>query len=138
MSYYMYGVGAVVVCAAAVAISGSGDSNWQTAKATISTIDRKCQIIETKYDQDYRAKETSTHTGDCNSIGEWEKVKVKHDRTIAGSAVVHLSYTAPQNGQDQMGELRFTPHEDEFFELKAGDEVKILVSKSDPTKIRKA
>jgi hypothetical protein len=133
----MYGAGAAVVLVAAVSIGGTAD-NWQPVKATISTIDRKCQIIETKYDQDYRAKESSTHTGDCNSVGEWEKVRAKHDRTIAGNAVVHLQYTAPQNGQDEMGDLRFTPRDDEFFELKAGDEIKILVSKSNPAKIRKA
>ncbi|MEA3078605.1 MAG: hypothetical protein QOF05_13 [Sphingomonadales bacterium] len=137
MSYWMYGAGAAVVLVAAVSIGGTAD-NWQPVKATISTIDRKCQIIETKYDQDYRAKESSTHTGDCNSVGEWEKVRAKHDRTIAGNAVVHLQYTAPQNGQDEMGDLRFTPRDDEFFELKAGDEIKILVSKSNPAKIRKA
>ena len=137
MSYWMYGAGAAVVLVAAVSISGTA-GNWQPVKATISTIDRKCQIIETKYDADYKRKESSTHTGDCNSVDEWEKVKAKHDRTIAGDAVVHLNYTAPQNGQDQTGDLRFTPREDEFFELKAGDEIKILVSKSDPTRIRKA
>ena len=137
MSYWMYGVGAAVAIVAAVSIGGSADT-WQPVKATITTIDRKCQIIETKYDENYRAKETSAHSGDCNSVDEWEKVKTKHDRTIVGSAVVHLDYTAPQNGREQMGEIEFTPRDDEFFELKAGDEVKILVSKSDPAKIRKA
>jgi hypothetical protein len=136
MSYWIYGAGAAVVLVAAVSIGGTADT-WQPVKATISTIDRKCQIIETKYDADYRRKESSTHTGDCNSVDEWEKVKAKHDRTIAGNAVVHLSYTAPPTGQDQMGELRFTPRDDEFYDLKAGDEIKILVSKSEPTKIRK-
>ena len=65
-------------------------------------------------------------------------VKTKHDKRIVGNAVVHLDYTAPQNGQEQMGELRFTPRDDEFFDLKSGDQVKILVSKTDPAKIRKA
>jgi len=137
MTYYLYGVGAVVVVGVAVAISG-GENNWQPAKATITTIDRKCQIVETKYDENYKAKERSTHTDDCNSVDEWEKVKTKHDKTIVGNAVVHVSYTVPQNGQEVMGDLKFTPREDEFFELKAGDELKILVSKSDPAKIRKA
>lgn len=136
MSYWMYGAGAAVAIVAAVSIGGSADT-WQPVKATITTIDRKCQIVETKYDQNYRAKESSTHTDDCNSVDEWEKVKAKHDRTIVGSAVVHLDYT-PQNGHEQMGELSFTPRDDEFFDLKAGDEVKILVSKTDAAKIRKA
>jgi len=138
MSYYLYGVGAVVVFGAAVAISGAGGSNWQPVKATISTIDRKCQIIETKYDANYIKKESSTHTGDCNSVEEWQKVKTKHDPTIVGSAVVHLNYTAPQNGEYETGELKFTPRENQFFELKAGDELTILVYKTDPARIRKA
>jgi len=136
MGYWIYGAGAAVAIVAAVSIGGSADT-WRPVKATITTIDRKCQIIETKYDENYRAKESSTHTDDCNSVDEWEKVKAKHDRTIVGSAVVHLDYT-PQNGQEQMGELSFTPRDDEFFDLKAGDEVKILISKTDPAKIRKA
>jgi hypothetical protein len=137
MNYYMYGVGAVVVVGIAVSISGSA-GDWQPVKATISTIDRKCQIIETKYDADYQRKESSTHTGDCNSVEEWEKVKTKHDKRIVGDAVVHLSYTAPQNGREQMADLSYNPRDDEFFDLKAGDEIKILVSKSDPAKVRKA
>jgi hypothetical protein len=137
MSYYMYGVGAVVVVGIAVSISGSA-GDWQPVKATITTIDRKCQIIETTYDSDYKRKESSTHTGDCNSVEEWEKVKTKHDKRIVGDAVVHVSYTAPQDGQEEMANLSYDPRDAEFFDLKAGDEIKILVSKSDPTKVRKA
>lgn len=137
MSYYLYGLGAVVVIGVAVSISGSS-GDWQPVKATISTIDRKCQIIETKYDADYQRKESSTHTGDCNSVDEWEKVKTKHDNRIVGEAVVHVSYAAPKTGQEEMADLNFTPRDDEFFDLKGGDEIKILVSKSDPTKVRKA
>jgi hypothetical protein len=36
-----------------------------------------------------------------------------------------------------MGELRFDGRDDEFYRLRAGDQVDILVSNSDPTKIRK-
>ena len=137
MSYYLYGVGAVVVLGVAVTIAGGG-SNWQPVKATITTIDRKCQIIETKYDANYTRKESSTHTDDCNSVDEWERVKTKHDKTIVGHAVVHVSYVAPQNGQYENGNLDFTPSENEFFDLKAGDEIKILVYKTDPARIHKA
>lgn len=52
--------------------------------------------------------------------------------------MVHLSYTAPQNGQAETGELKFDGRGDEFYRLRAGDEFDILVSNSDPTKIRKA
>ena len=49
--------------------------------------------------------------------------------------MVHVSYTAPQNGSYQTGEFTLTGHDDAFYSLRAGDEVEILVSKSDPTKI---
>jgi hypothetical protein len=65
-------------------------------------------------------------------------VKTKHDKRIVGDAVVHVSYTAPQDGQEEMANLSYDPRDAEFFDLKAGDEIKILVSKSDPTKVRKA
>jgi hypothetical protein len=136
MSYYLYGVGAVVAVGVAVTVAGGG-SSWDSAKATITTIDRKCQIIETKYDENYTRKESSTRSGDCNSVEEWEKVKAKHDKTIVGHAVVHVSYVAPQNGQSENGDLEFTPRENEFFDLRAGDEIKILVYKTDAARIRK-
>ena len=51
---------------------------------------------------------------------------------------MHLSFTAPQNGQPATAELTFDGRDDEFYQMKAGDEVQILVSNSDPTKIKKA
>lgn len=134
--YYIYGVGAVVLVGA-VSIVGGGQSNWQPARATISTIDRNCQIIETEYDGDYKRKSSRVYTDSCNSIDEWEKVKTKRKKDVAGTAVVHVDYTVAQTGRPQSGDLRFDGHDDEFYRLKAGDEIDILVSKSDPSKIRK-
>lgn len=57
---------------------------------------------------------------------------------MSGKAVVHLYYNAPQDGEPYTGELVFTGHDDDFYRLKAGDELHMLVSNSDPTKIRKA
>ena len=113
-------------------------SNFKPATATITTIDRNCDIVETSYDGDYKRKSSRIYRDRCNTIDEWDKVRAKRDKDVSGKAVVHLSYTAPQNGSSQMADLVFDGHDDEFYRLKAGDEVKILVSNSDPTKIRKA
>jgi hypothetical protein len=44
----------------------------------------------------------------------------------------------PQTGQPGTGELKFDGRDDEFYRLKAGDEIDILVSDADPTRIHKA
>src|SRR5215210_7316607 len=111
MSYSLYGAGAAVVLVVAIAIGGAADaSHWQRAKASISTIDRNCQIVEKTYDADYKRKSTRIYTGACNSIDDWDKVREKRTKDVAGTAVVHLSYTAPRDGQAQTGELKFDGH----------------------------
>ena len=49
-----------------------------------------------------------------------------------------VNYTAPQDGSFQSAELKFDSKDDEFYDLKAGDEINILVRNDDPTKITKA
>jgi hypothetical protein len=51
---------------------------------------------------------------------------------------VKVSYTAPQDGSSQTSELYFTSRDDEFYDLQAGDQIDVLVSNDDPSKIRKA
>jgi hypothetical protein len=81
-------------------------------------------------------------TDSCDSTGEWDKVREavrdKRRKKIAGSETVHLTYTAPQDGSYRTAELKFSGGDDEFYQLQAGDEVHILVSNSDPSKITKA
>jgi hypothetical protein len=110
--------------------------SWKPAKATVSYIDRSCQIIETVEGKDL-PKSSTSYRGSCNAVDEWEKVRSDRSKVVDGVAVIHLSYNAPQTGQPQMGELRFDGRDDEFYRLRAGDQVDILVSNSDPTKIRK-
>jgi hypothetical protein len=128
---------AVVAAIGCCCVAGCSPNAQQT-KATVSYIDRKCQIIETEYDENYKRKGSRACTDSCNSIDEWDKVREKRNKVVDGSAVVHVSYTAPQNGQSQTAELNFNGRDDEFYRLKAGDEIDILVSNSDPTKISKA
>jgi hypothetical protein len=128
---------AMVAAAVGAALAGCAP-NAKKAMATITTIDRNCTIIETEYDADYKKKSSRSYTGACNSIDEWDRVREKRNKDVAGSAVVHLAYTAPQTGQSETGELKFDGHDDEFYQLKAGDEIAILVSDADPTRIQKA
>ena len=126
-----------LIATAACALAGCS-ANAAHAKATVLYIDRKCKIIETAYDQDYKPVDSQTYTGACNSLDEWEKVRAKRTKDVAGTAVVHVTYTAPQNGQVETGDLKFDGHDDEFYRLRAGDEIDILVSNSDPTQIASA
>jgi hypothetical protein len=117
------------------------------AKATVTTIDRKCEIIETiKHEVDdprapgrkVMAQEMNTMTGECDSVEEWAEVKSKRSKKVVGTADVHVAYQAPQDGSYQNATLSFTGRDDEFYDLRAGDSVDILVAKDNPAKIRKA
>ena len=128
---------AFITVAGCAALAGCAP-NAKKATATITTIDRECQIVETAYDATFKKKDSRIYTDRCNSIDEWDKVRSKRTRDVAGTAVVHLSYTAPQTGESKTAELKFDGHDDEFYRLRAGDQIDILVSDSDPTRIQKA
>lgn len=138
--YRLYGMAAAVlfVLGAAGFSAINRVSNFKPAKASVYLIDRKCDIVETTTAADGRTSARGLND-DCKSAEDaWNKAKAKRDKTISGKAVVQVSYTAPQDGSYQTSELRFTSRDDEFYDLKAGDEIDILVSNSDPAKITKA
>lgn len=140
MSYFsMYGSAAAAVLVASVVACSAIDrsANYQPTKASIYLIDRKCDIVETTTTADGK-KSSRGYNDDCKSIDAWDAAKAKRDKTISGKAVVKVSYTAPQNSSYQTSELKFTSRDDEFYSLKAGDEIEILVSNSDPSKIQKS
>ena len=131
-------LGAVVFTVVACAALAGCVPNAERTTATITFIDRTCEIVRTAYDEDYKKIGSSTFKDSCNSIDEWDKVRTKRNKIVDGKAIVHLSYVAPQNGQSENGELTFDGRDDEFYRLKAGDQIAILVSKADPTRIQKA
>ena len=122
-----------VIIASAAACSPSADR----VKATVTTIDRSCDFVETTF-AGKKAVSARGYTDSCNSTDEWAKLREKRNKKVSGRATVHLSYVAPQDGSARTGELKLTGRDDEFYEIKAGDEIEILVSKSDPTRIRQA
>ena len=117
------------------------------AKATVTTIDRTCEIIETITRQvddprapghKLEAQEHNSTTGDCSSVEEWAEVRHAHTKKVVGTADVHVDYQAPQDGSYHSATLSFTGRDDEFYDLRAGDSVDILVAKDDPARIHKA
>lgn len=116
--------------------SACGSGNYTAAKASISTIDRSCDFIETTKEA---GKTTARgYTDSCNSTDEWSNVREKRNKVVSGRATVHITYTAPQDGSFQTAELKFDGRDDEFYKLKAGDEINILVSNTEPKKVYKA
>ena len=141
MKYSLYGsVAAIVLVMLVGATSGMERANYKPAKATVSTIDRTCNFIETTTSPDGH-KTARGLTDSCSSTDEWDKnrddIREKGKR-FSGDATVHLSYTAPQDGSYRTADLHFTGRDDEFYDLQAGSEIDILVSDKDPSKIRKA
>jgi hypothetical protein len=122
---------------AILACAGGCSPSADRVKATVTTIDRSCDFVETAFDGK-KVVSARGYTDSCNSTDEWSKVREKRNKRVSGRATLHLSYVAPQDGSPQTGELKLTGRDDAFYEIKAGDEIEILVSKSDPTKIRQA
>lgn len=109
--------------------------------AHVTTIDRRCTIIEQSYKKDYTGekvagfdKEVRRYQGDCNEIDNWEQVKRKRNGILDGSADVHFVYTGP-DGKQRNGTLTYTGRDDEFYELKAGDPMNIRVAEDDPSRV---
>ena len=121
------------VCAVVAACSPTADK----VKATVTTIDRSCDFVETTY-EGKKAMSARGYTDSCNSTDEWATVREKRSKTVSGRATVHVSYVAPVDGAEHTGEFNLTGRDDAFYEVKAGDEIDILVSKSDPARIRLA
>ena len=130
-------VAMVFVAAVGVYSIVNRGANYAPAKADVYLIDRTCDYVETTTSADGRSS-AQGKSGSCLSVDEWETVRQKRSKVVSGKAVVHVSYTAPQDGSSQTSELKFDGRDDEFYNLKAGDQINILVSKSDPSKIVKA
>lgn len=135
----MYGGTAAVLLVAGIGAFGAMDraANYTPAKATVYLIDRKCNIVETTTEENGRTTARGL-TDDCKNVEEWETVREKRTKTVSGKAAVKVNYAAPQDGSSQTSELHFDGRDDEFYELKAGDEIDILVSNADPSKVIKS
>ena len=146
MPYCVRKPAAVLLASASVVLAGCG-ARGLPAKATVTTIDRKCEIIETIESEvddprgsgvKLQAHTKKSKTGECKSVEEWAEVRTKRTKDVKGTAAVHVEYQAPQDGSYRQATLNFTGRDDEFYELNAGDSIDILVAEADPARIRKA
>ena len=136
MSYSLKGAIAAILLVLGIAGWSAIDrsSNYKSAKATVYEIDRKCDIVETTTSFN-GTKSVRNYNGECKSIDAWNAAAAKRDHSISGKATIKISYTAPQDGSQQTSEFQVTSRDDEFYDLHAGDEVQVLVSNADRSKI---
>jgi hypothetical protein len=108
--------------------------NYKPAKATVFLVDREC-----RFNREYEGGKTEFVTQSCNATDEFKTIAKapdgKRKMDVDGKAVVKVSYTAPQDGSYQTSELRYDGRDDEFYKLRAGDHIDMLVSNDDPAKI---
>ena len=139
MSASGYGALAAIVLVVAVGAAGAIDStsNYAPTEATIFRIDRSCSFTRV-YQGGPGNRRAEGIEQDCSATDEFKRIAAASKRSmdVAGDAVVKVSYTAPQDGSSQTGELKFDGHDDEFYKLAAGDKLHILVANKDLTKIR--
>ena len=137
----MYSLRGAVFAMGFVAIVGAYSAinrgmNYEQAKGNVFLIDRKC-----KFDRVWTDGKREVVTDSCNSTDEFADLAksgpAQRKKKIDGKAVVKVSYTAPQDGSYQTSQIEFTGRDEEFYKLKAGDQIDILVSNEDKTKIIK-
>ncbi len=131
----MWGGAAAIAFIAIAGITNAVDQgmNYTEAQATIFRIDRTC-----KFDRHYEGGKTELGVAEpCNSTDEFAKIASakKRPKIVDGKAVVKISYAAPQDGSYQTSALHFDGRDEEFYKLKAGDQIDILVSNDDPALI---
>jgi len=128
----MFGVGLVVVVTVTSIINRG--MNYTPAKATVFLVDRQC-----RFTHEYEGGRKESVTESCNSTDEFKTIANAPDGKrkidVDGKAVVKVSYNAPQDGSYQTSQLRYDGRDDEFYKLKAGDQIDILVSNEDPAMI---
>ena len=134
MSYSGYGALAAVGFVTLVGGYNMFDRgmNYTAAKATVFRIDRECSFTN------YGDGKSEIIREDCSVTPEFKEISAaeKRSKDVDGTAVVKVSYAAPQDGSSRTGELRFTGRDNQFYKLKSGDELTILVSNDDPNAIR--
>ena len=132
MRGYLLGVGMVVVVGVVSSITRG--MNYTPAKATVFLVDREC-----RFNREYEGGKTESVTQSCNATDEFKTIAKapdgKRKMDVDGKAVVKVTYNAPQDGSYQTSQLRYDGRDDEFYKLKAGDEIDILVSNDDPAMI---
>lgn len=138
--FRLLGSGIVVVGVAIIGVVNAYDrsANYVEAEGEIFRIDRTCTfVIE---ERSMKGTVKSNKDEDCSSTDEFSKIrkqdKASRGKDVKGDAVVKVSYTSPVDHSYQTAELKFDGHDELFYTLNAHQKIRILVSKTDPSKIR--
>lgn len=113
-------------------------ANYVSMDAEVYLIDRVCNFTTTTTFGGKTTKQQNVKKS-CNSTGEFRSIRADPDNPkfrVDGKATVHVYYTSPVDQSTLRGELKFDGTDREFYALNAHDKIKILVSKSDPNKIK--
>lgn len=138
--FRLLGSGIVIAGVAVVGIVNAYDrsANYIETEAEIFRIDRTCTFVIEGRGSKGLVK--SSKDEDCSSTDEFSKIrkqdKASRGKDVKGDAVVKVSYTSPLDHSYQTGELKFDGHDEQFYTLNAHQKIRILVSKTDPSKIK--
>lgn len=138
--FRLLGSGMVIVGVAVVGMINAYDrsANYVETEAEIFRIDRNCTFIVEE--SSAKGKVKTSKDDDCSSTDEFSKIrkadKASRGKDVKGDAVVKVSYTSPIDQSYQTGELKFDGRDEQFYTLNAHQKVRILVSKTDPSKIK--
>ena len=138
--FRLLGSGIVIAGVAVIGMVNAYDrsANYVEAEGEIFRIDRTCTfIIE---ERGVKGVVKRNEQDDCSSTDEFSKIrkedKASRGKDVRGDAVVKVSYTSPIDHSYQTGELKFDGRDEEFYTLNAHQKIRILVSKTDPAKIK--
>jgi hypothetical protein len=126
---FILGLGGTAALAAAL---GGCGSNSVAVKGEVTSIDRQCEFkpaVQHSYGE--------TVTGDCDR-GNFEAERKNYKNRVAnlkGKARVKVSYVSPIDQEHRIGEIVFDGADDEFYALRRGDNILVLMDKGDPTRI---
>ena len=141
MIYRLYGMAAAMLLVMGLAAYSVANRamNYKPAKASVSYIDRTCDFLETTEKAGVKTARalSDSATLRANGTRSAKRSATSAERRSPAQRQCNLTSTAPQDGSYRTAELKFTGRDDEFYELQAGDEVRIMVNNSDPSKIVK-
>jgi hypothetical protein len=131
--YQLYGGGFAVLAIVVIGGISSYDRavNYAQATGKVFGIERTCS-----FDMVNGSGRKSVSEDRCDSTDEFEHIGDKPTKKIVGKAKLHISYVSPIDKSEQTSVVELDGSDDEFYKIHRDDEIKILVRKTDPTKIR--
>jgi hypothetical protein len=131
----------VIATVSACGAGGYDPAKYAEVEAEVEQIDRTCMMRT--YERTFDGKEKPVgdfQPGDCYDDKRFQAMRDHPDSnhmTVDGSAEMALAYRDPTSNRMMHGTLQFSGRDAEFYAVNAHDRMKILVSKSDPKRIRK-